>query len=258
MKRLFVLLIALTLLLSAVTGVAYADGRKYILIENDSTYLYSDEACSDKKAICILPKTYYVQCDGEDYKKENSYKVVFLGKQGYIKESDVSTPVSDSLVANDYANMVEQLKSHTPQSGAIMLYDEDFDEKHTVTADSVFTYLGHKKKGKYTYYYVLTNNEFGYFDATDLPDFNLSSIPTYTKPTPAPSATAGASASASASANKPAESTNGVVKILLIIGICIPAAIIVYLLFKPAKAPDARYTGDEPKRNDRNDEDDYR
>ncbi len=252
MKRLFVLLAVLMLSFSTVTGVAYAEETKYILINNDSTNLYSDATCN--KTLCTLPASYYAQ-----FKSENdvSYEVVFAGANGYIKKSpDASAPQKDSLVSSDYENMVSKLsQSKTTQS--TKLYDTDTDAETTIEANTNFTYLGKRKRYGATLYYVkIGGNTFGYFMASDLEHFSESSIPKYTKPTPAPSATAETSANASAKA-QPSESNNGVVRILLIIGICIPAVTIVYLLFKPAKAPDARYTGDEPKRNDRNEDDDY-
>lgn len=256
MKRLFVLLIALTLLLSTITGVAYAEDTKYILIENNSTNLYSDAACTD--SLCTLPASYYAQYKSEN---ETSYEVAFAGATGYIKRSDVTaTPQVDALVSSDYTNMVSKLSQSKTTKATTALRTKTGSKITDIPADTSFTYIGKTEidswDGPVSVYYVKTGNTFGYFTASDLPSFSESSIPTYTKPTPAPSATAGASANASAKP-QPTESTNGLVRILLIIGICIPAVVIVYLLFKPAKAPDARYTGDEPKRNDRNDDDDY-
>ena len=256
MKRLFVLLIALMLLLSTVTGVAYAEDTKYILIENNSTNLYADAACTD--LLCTLPASYYAQCKSEN---ETSYEVVFAGATGYIKKStDVPAPQVDALVSSDYSNMVSKLSQSKTTQITKLLDVNNYSTKRTVDADTNFTYIGKINKevlGELTpFYYVRIGNDIGLFKASDLPPSFESSIPTYTKPTPTPSATVGASATASANQQSP-ESTNGLVRILLIIGICIPAVVIVYLLFKPAKAPDARYTGDEPKRNDRNDDDDY-
>ncbi len=259
MKRLFVLLAVLMLSFSTVTGVAYAEETKYILINNDSTNLYSDATCN--KTLCTLPASYYAQ-----FKSENdvSYEVAFAGANGYIKKSpDVSAPQVDALVSSDYANMVSKLRQYKTTKDKTALCDKSTAKLADISADKSFTYIG---KGemvnsfgeKIEAYYVIAadsaaDSKVGYFRVIDLPPIT---IPTYTKPTPAPSATAETSANASAKA-QPSESNNGVVRILLIIGICIPAVTIVYLLFKPAKAPDARYTGDEPKRNDRNEDDDY-
>ena len=259
MKRLFVLLAVLMLSFSTVTGVAYAEETKYILINNDSTNLYSDATCN--KTLCTLPASYYAQ-----FKSENdvSYEVAFAGANGYIKKSDISiAPQVDALVSSDYTNMVSKLRQYKTTKDTTALCDKSTAKLADISADKSFTYIG---KGemvnsfgeKIEAYYVIAadsaaDSKVGYFRVIDLPPIT---IPTYTKPTPAPSATAETSANASAKA-QPSESNNGVVRILLIIGICIPAVTIVYLLFKPAKAPDARYTGDEPKRNDRNEDDDY-
>lgn len=252
MKRLFVLLAVLMLSFSTVTGVAYAEETKYILINNDSTNLYLDATCN--KTLCTLPASYYAQLKS---KNDISYEVSFAGATGYIKQSEVSAPQVDALVSSDYSNMVSKLSQSKTTQSTKLLDVSNYSTKRTVDADTNFTYIGKTNKdvmgSHIQFYYVRIGNDLGLFKADDLPPFT---IPTYTKPTPAPSATAETSANASAKA-QPSESNNGVVRILLIIGICIPAVTIVYLLFKPAKAPDARYTGDEPKRNDRNEDDDY-
>lgn len=252
MKRLFVLLTVLLLSLSTVTGVTYAEDTKYILIENNSTNLYRDAECTD--SLCTLPASYYAQ-----YKSENdkSYEVVFAGANGYIKKSDASAPQKDSLVSSDYENMVSKLSQSKTTKTTMLLNISNYSTLRTVDTDINFTYIGKTNKDvmgrSIQFYYVRIGNDLGLFKADDLPSFT---IPTYTKPTPAQTSTNEANADANAK-TQPSESTNGVVRILLIIGICIPAVTIVYLLFKPAKAPDARYTGDEPKRNDRNEDDDY-
>lgn len=43
---------------------------------------------------------------------------------------------------------------------------------------------------------------------------------------------------------------NNLVRILLIVGICVPALIIVYLIFKPVKPTSNRYASDNPRRRD--------
>ncbi len=256
MKRLFVLLAVLMLSFSTVTGIAYAEETKYILINNNSTNLYSDATCN--KTLCTLPASYYAQLKS---KNDISYEVSFAGATGYIKQSDVSAPQVDALVSSDYTNMVSKLRQYKTTKDTTALCDKSTAKLAVISADKSFTYIG---KGeminsfgeKIEAYYVIADSKVGYFRVIDLPSFSESSIPTYNKPTPTPSTTAETSANASAKA-QPSESNNGVVRILLIIGICIPAVTIVYLLFKPAKVPDARYTGDEPKRNDRNEDDDY-
>lgn len=255
MKRLFVLLAVLMLSFSTVTGVAYAEETKYILINNDSTNLYRDAECTD--SLCTLPASYYAMLDTTVAENETSYAVVYAGAKGFIKKTDVSAPQVDALVSSDYSNMVSKLSQSKTTQSTKLLDVSNYSTKRTINTDTNFTYIGKTNKdvmgSPIQFYYVRIGNDLGLFKADDLPSFT---IPTYTKPTPAPSTTAETSANASAKA-QPSESNNGVVRILLIIGICIPAVTIVYLLFKPAKAPDARYTGDEPKRNDRNEDDDY-
>ena len=126
MKRLFVLLAVLMLSFSTVTGVAYAEETKYILINNDSTNLYSDA-------------TYYAQ-----FKSENdvSYEVVFAGAPGYIKQSDVSAPQADALVSSDYANMVSKLRQYKTTKDKTALCDKSTAKLADISADKSFTYIG--------------------------------------------------------------------------------------------------------------------
>lgn len=262
MKRSLILLLSILMLLCVFTPAAAAEGAaSYIKIDNATTNLYSTADCADADELCVLPTSYYATYISE---ATNSYQVNFAGAVGYVKKSDVSAPAANSKLDVDYTNMTDKLTVSitAKETFQIKFYNVARNaELAIINSSSAVTYMGSffDDVAEVQFYFVSYAGSTGYIKEAHTTFSPSTDIQAYSLPIDAPSATAtsGANASATTPGNG-GGSTNNIVRLLLIIGICIPAVIIIYLLFKPNKSEGGRYTsGDAPRKNRGNDDDDF-
>ena len=250
MKKLSLLLILVLLVSCIVLPTAYASETEYIKIENNNTIFYSD----NYEPLFYLTKDCYVayqELSGE------YVKVKYFDKQGLVKASDVNPDVKVTGLnyyyhnANDATTIVSTYLFSKPSiTGATVICSIPQSTK-------VFP-LGKYTDGTDTYVYVSysdgTNTMYGAISSSHLTWDGIITPPSNNQtPTQTPSGSidnpnGGGNPSLNPDDTKTPE--NNLVRILLIIGICVPVLIIVFLIFKPVKPSSNRYASETRRRDD--------
>ncbi|MGI6701022.1 MAG: hypothetical protein ACOX3U_00920 [Christensenellales bacterium] len=241
---------------------ALAEEKSYYIVTSDSATIYDSmgtDVIDDDKEF-IVPKTYYLLHDGEPAASNNYYYVIYNGVKGRVSKSSVSAlttlDIEDpyytaTLKLNASELFLNTYSSPSSKSTVIFPINNYTDEME---------YLGYMpdlEDGEVIWYYVrfLVGTEYktGYVLATktDNPGLvsNIPDHPSYESPSPSPSS------SPSPSDNSPGEPSNNLLRVILILGISIPAVIVVFLLFKPAKRGGRNYR--RPPRDYYDEYDDY-
>lgn len=213
---------------------------------NDGIVMYGDTSLTADSALFTLTKSYYVYIF--DINTADSYYTVeyqqnFGGYQnitGFIKKSDIKVwqapnapyyPDISATVANS-TNLYRRPDSSSDNlvfipkgSQVLKLYGSLFNEEENAL-----------------YYFVIYfGGRDGYIPAANL-DITLPAMHADPMPTPTPTPTP--SPANSMETQKPLilpEGRDNLVQILLIAAICIPALIIVYLMFRPSKKSAKKY-----------------
>lgn len=228
-------------------NVAYADEGKFIKIENDGVYFNVDQNLLPSNSIKFeIPKNFYILYNGT--MPNGDYEVSYMGITGWIsKDAITSVPETSITVENPYFiynDTVQGKKNPLKVNKDISLrtlpsYDTGSNTGNLLTSGTAIEFLGMCTKDASSYnntnywYCVKAGDTIGYIHSsnTNAENFNTSSdiariynetdsTPTNGDGTYTPTGT---------------EPENNLVRILLIIGITVPAIIIVILLFKPSK-----------------------
>ncbi len=249
MKKAAVLL-AVTLLLclqvfSCNNSVYAVPAAGYGRALKDGIVLYRDTTLSESAALFTLTKTYYVYIHDINT-AENYYAVEYqqaangyVNILGYVRKSDIKVwdspnapyyPDISATVINSTSLYTEPALSDTvmfiPKSSQVLkLYGSIFNEEENTLY----------------YYVIMLGNRDGYIPAPML-DITLPAAHPDPMPTPTPTPTPTPSTSNPNGSGNPegGDNTGGkdsLLQILLIAAICIPALIIVYLMFRPSKKP---------------------
>ena len=210
----------------APTPTAYAISEEYALIE-EGCYLYSDENLSEKTT--SLPSSYFVTILD---KKEEVYEVAFCSISGYVSALDVTIvdyepknkyPTFNTHKVYNDGNTVTLRNKPNHQSGEVV---QKLSDGETVTYFGTVEGSKQIEQLSSTWYYVRTNGEnqvYGYvyslyFSPPPLPKNDTSKIEQVD------------SGQISTSIEF---SPNG--KYVVIVALCIPVIILLYILFKGAK-----------------------
>lgn len=219
--------------LLAVQSFAYAEDTEYHMIKSDNVAFFTE----DKKELFILPKSYFLKSRGGD-NNNGYYRVYYKDIEGLVKMEDVTEPKKMNI-ENPYYTVNIQNKD-TKEN--VYIYDSvnsnknDLQglDKYSNDTDRNLTFYGTKKdaQSELWYYIEFTKDgtkQKGYILATDTKQPNLvESIPTH----PAAKSFYGIQKTPNVTAEKPQESLISTLKILLILGISVPAVIVVFLLFR--------------------------
>ncbi len=206
------------------TRVAEASATPHIVVAGDVWLL--DEF---GEKLFLLPDTYYARINNLD---ENYYYVTFNGVNGKVQKNIVSTvgyhatatgTSRDITISGDYSEFVAINLKKAPDVGA--------ENACQVPLNETITYLGSYPKDNALWYYVGYNGNYGYLKAerTSMPQ---PSIPTFTPEVPE---TVPASAEESSDKTETAldKLTDKQLKIVVIVGLAVPAVAVIILLFRP-------------------------
>jgi hypothetical protein len=216
---------------------AYSPQPGYARILKDGVMLYKTSALNDNLIFFNLPRTYYIRiidvnAEGECYEAEyQSNQNGYVNIVGFVRKSDVaiwqnsSQPLFPDISATALAFTYVYER---PGASAVKV---SISEGQTIKL-----YGSVNGEDDLLYYYVIRGGYEGYVRA-DMLDINYP--PPHPDPMPTPTPTPQPSPSVTATpAPAPQDGENGsenLVQILLISAICIPALIIVYLMFRPGK-----------------------
>ena len=230
----FLILIVITCLMT--TAVASADSGDFILIteENCKFYLF-DQAARRYVHKFSIPTTYYVKVlDAQP--QQNYVSIEYMGFEGYIE--NVSTAKHESNVQAPYHGKITVTPTVDLREGA-----PDSRNKYECASTDIISYVGEYVDGASVKWYALMlNNDAStlyYAEAINTnnpnvvitPHQNSVSVETPLEPDNQDKSNGGIN--------------NTVVRAILIIGIIIPAMIILFLIFKPGKKTKKRRYQDE-------------
>ena len=256
MKKLFLLIIIVLLITACIVPTAFASSDEYVIVENDNTVFYS----TYYDPLFYVPQNCYVKLLGET---NNYLSVEYHGVKGYISKNAVNLDNKTSAGTQFY---------HTALDATVSSNDTLILSKPTVigsiTVDSLqqntplfpigkyndgtrdYVYVSYTpQNGSTVYGAVLAGNLI--WDGVMTAPTNNTSTPT--NPSTPPAETPDTEGTGSENPDLTPETKdpeNNLVRILLIIGICVPALIIVYLIFKPVKPSSNRYASDNPRRKE--------
>ena len=218
MKFLFLLLVFLFI---SPSTVAYADNSTPHVVCTSDVWLLDEKG----EKIFIIPASYYARINNLD---DNFYYVTFNGVAGKIKKNEVSTVgyhktakgTALELYTNDEFSDFShiQLKQH-PDKGAECLLNIPFGDS--------YTYLGdYPTDGGEKWYFVKYNGVTGYLLAsrTNEPDLTIEVFTPEVVEDEKPE-------EEDSTPSSGLEETE--MKIIIIVGLIVPALAIVVLLFKP-------------------------
>ncbi|MDD4003219.1 MAG: hypothetical protein PHE12_03400, partial [Clostridia bacterium] len=231
----------------AINARALAPKAGFARVLEENVMLYRTPQLSEDKIFFTLPKTYYLKIidlnvEGDCYQaeyqaNENGYVNII----GYVKKEQVT--VWDKQPGEPlYPEISAQALSYAPvyQNAAISEIKVNVFSGQTVKLyGSVYN-----AEEDILYFYVLYANYEGYVQASM---FNITLPPNHSDPlptpppedTPPPEETASPTNSPNPSGTQ--DDRDSLVQILLIAAICIPALIIVYLMFRPSKKTRRNY-----------------
>lgn len=243
----------------SITPTALAeDGAKYYEVTSKSAQLY-ERADKGSFAIFQIVNGCYVKKIGKDV--GDFRHVSYMGVEGYILADSLSEDTSSDLKFTGTEYYHETITFYL--SDDAVLTAEPGGKRALVGVDFTgeFTLLGVALQGGKEFActkYGTGTKDFGYVavaDTTWMPTLNGITAPTiYFEPSPSPVLTPSPSIPASDTPTIaiPEVESNGnteLIRILLIVGICVPVAIVLVLIFRPVKEPYDRYAMDRTGRS---------
>ena len=246
------------------TTKAYAEEGKFVKIETDGIYF----TILRSNIKFEIPKNFYFLYTERTH--ENNFKGEYMGIEGYISQStQLTIPESNVSIATPYFIYNDTVKGKAnPLKVTENLflrespsYENDSNKiGNELAADASIIFLGTCTAGAQTYnntsywYCVKAGETIGYVhESKTNAQGSLTSAKINELFNEAPVTDKNEQNTYSPEAESP---QNNLMRILLIIGITIPAIIIVILLFKPSKKKNNSYTWDRniydnnPKNNE--------
>lgn len=218
---LFITMIA-TCLLPA-SSFAEATSTPHIVVSGD-VWLLSESG----EKLFLLPDTYYARINNLD---ENYYYVTFNGVNGKVVKTSVSTvgyhatatgTSRDMTIAGDYSEFVAINLKKAPDIGA--------DNACQVPLGETITYVGSYPTDGTLWYYAQYNGSYGYVKA-ERTSMKSPSIPAFVPETLPVEETPETDDTDKTVLDKLDDTE---LKIVIIVGLAIPAIAVVILLFRPA------------------------
>lgn len=227
MKKIFLISALIFCLFGQQTNVAHAANQSYYAkVENSGTFLYSTQ--SESSAMFEIPTSYFVKTEsfGDVF-----YKVSYNNISGFIKKSNVSlmngTPQTPYAQATFKLFVANYMYTNTSQNSSVVCsvnttdilnYIGKKDGEQVNSSSNVWYYCKLAKDGQEYYGYVFSG----------ITDY-LSSIPLNTESFER----INENTLTDDKQSLPALSSK--TKIMLIISISIPSAMILYFLIRPSK-----------------------
>lgn len=263
MKKLVISILAIVLVVTAVTGVTF------ISAEEDATYYQINKDVilfdgADNDMPIILPEGYWLKKESVDtlhhdiVASYNGYTVRFNSND----EQQLKQRKKSEFNADTVLQYIHPSKLNPKFSGLALMKDTGLSVGTgvTLTEESSLTFLSRttNSKGKVVYLVMTDDKKAGYIDASLTSDSGII-IPEWTEPDPVtpPSTDPDKDNNGGGTTIGPNENggeklpTNNVVKIVLIVAICLLAVILVFLIFKPTRTKKSgRYRLDDDDRDD--------
>lgn len=226
----FVLFLCIIVLSLSCGLVANAEEYGYYCKSDDSIVFQASDPLSGLFDAFIIPKGYYIKVVGEY--KSDYYKVEYLGVSGYVKKSQLESYEKVNTPDKPYFSFKLEVEK------TVDVFDMPGETVDGVkVGDSSVYYLGKLVKDDFTYYAVILgdNNYKIYFLKEDLV-LNRNALSEALNPVTVPSnGNTNSSTVTGDTVSEPDSVNKTAVRIVLIIGIIVPALIIVFLVFKPSK-----------------------
>jgi len=191
----------------------------------------------DGNKLFLLPDTYYAKIDNLD---ETYYYISFNGVSGKVQTTSVSTvgyhekatgTMQDLKIADSYAEFdAINLKSRPDLSASNIV---------SMPIKDPFIFLGRYPAEDSLWYYVKYNQYYGYIkaDRTSVPNIAFEAF----SPLPFEDDEPPAASAPQKSVLDRIGSENDTLKIIIIVGLAVPAILIIFLIFKPTKYNSGRY-----------------
>lgn len=225
---------ALLAFLPKIGGLAQAASDAPHIIAADGVWLL-DSTSGDR--LFLLPNSYYARIDDLD---DTYYHVTFNGVQGKVLRNSVSTTGYHTIAPGTTASIGID-PSYSEFAGIYLkaLPATSAQNVISVPVESAITFIGEYPQEDGSWYYVQYNGSYGYIKAsrTTMPKLSIAAF--------VPEKNV---AETSAQSDMDKEKSSGILegigdkelKIIIIIGLAIPAALIVILLFLPRKGKEQR------------------
>lgn len=246
MKKSVILLILIIFTFALIYPTAFGEGETYYKITDLSTTLKRDNL--SKVDLFTIPMNCYVKVIAE---QDSYYKVDYYGVVGLIEKSHITDKNNYYGLVNQYTH--NEIKINVNSSYYLVDAPGDSSDNGVglSTSDSL-TLIGTIEKGETWLYVKVTQNGVDKFGAIpkSITNWDGSNIraPEYTNTQESEPLPGGVTTNGNESGANVQEPTNNLVRVILIIGICIPAFLIIYLIFKPVKPTSNKYA--EPKRRE--------
>lgn len=227
MKRFLLAASVLLALLAPLTATYCAVNTPHVVISGEIWLLDADG-----NKLFIIPDTYYAKINNLD---DSFYYVSFNGVNGKINKNLVSTTGYHTVAAGTSREIsVNALYADFESVKLRVKPDGNSDVSAVVATNENFTFIGVYPASDTVWYYVRYKEYYGYIKR----DFTTLSEAVFEPfvPEPAPDEPA----VADPSDNKEDDGLNGIngkeLRIILIVGLSIPAILIIFLLFRPIKS----------------------
>lgn len=241
MKKLAIILFSITIMLTSLSTVALANGNSqaYFKVTYSNAVLYVDSGCT--QIYFGITENCYVEMLSNDV---GTCRVSYMGIEGYMDRSHLSASPAEDWVTEYY----HQSKTVTTSRKSFLYTSTELEDSITdISKNAILTVIGIYPLDTTLLYCRDSVGNVGYVESGDT---SWSSSDTLLPPvntnnsTPTPDDNSGSTPPSSSDISNNADP----LRIILILGICIPAGIIVYLLFKPVTKVDNRYISDTPKK----------
>ena len=247
MKKVSLVLILVLVVAFSICPMAFASGEEYVLVTGSNTIFFSDEGSTP---LFKVTEDCYVKFDhiSGDY----AY-VEYFGEHGFVHKNDLDLQNPKN---GDESYFGSKLSVDVTAIMPLYFSPSNTQQKASIPKSSKVQPLGTYTNDSIEYAYVKyeTSDNGIQYGAVYLDNLNWNGVitpPQSTQPggSTTPDINQGGTGSSTPELT-PQEPENNLVRILLIVGICVPALIIVYLIFKPVKPTSNRYASDNPRRRD--------
>lgn len=228
MKKIFVLLLC-TLVLVSLFGstVTYADDYGYFCKSEDSIVIKVIDFTELTDAFTV-PKGYYVKVVGLN--NRGYYEVEYSGVKGYVEKSVLDAIEKTTSPEKPYFSFKLEV-----EATADVYKFPDFTTNAIKVGDSQVYYLGKIVKDEVNYYAVKLGESNDLYYLKESLVLNRNALNEALNPVKVPTGSGSISTTVSGDSSEPESVNKTAVRVVLIIGIIVPALIIVFLVFKPSK-----------------------
>lgn len=228
MKKICALLFCTIVLLSLFgSTVTYAEDYGYYCKSEDSIVIKVIDFTELTDAF-TAPKGYYVKVVGLN--NRGYYEVEYSGVKGYVEKNVLDAVEKTSSPEKPFFSFKLEV-----EATADIYKFPDFTTNTIKVGDSHVYYLGKTVKDDITYYAVKLgeSNELYYLKESLV--LNRNALSEALNPVKVPTGSGSVSSTVSGDSSEPESVNKTAVRVVLIIGIIVPALIIVFLVFKPSK-----------------------